>query len=206
MIPKVINYCWMGMNLKPDKIKMCINSWKRIMPDYEIIEWNESNFDLDCCSYVREAYDKKLYAFVNDYIRVWCLHNYGGIFLDADVEIIKPLDKFLEHRVFTGYENQHLLVTATMGAEPNHPWIKMILDWYKDGKFEKVPNTGLITNLSQSWIERQEDGYAYLKEGVVIYPIEYFDPYDWGFINTPITDNTHAIHHFMGSWNNIANL
>jgi mannosyltransferase OCH1-like enzyme len=200
MIPKIINYCWMGGKPKPLKIQQCIQSWKDIMPDYEIIEWNESNFNIDIYPYVREAYNKKMYAFVNDYIRLWCLYNFGGLFLDADVEVLKPLDRFLTHRCFTGHENDTLLVTATMGSEKNHPWIKMLLDWYKDGKFEKVPNTWLITTLSQPWIEKKENGFTYLKEDVIIYPIEYFDPYDWGFINTPITENTYTIHHFMGSW------
>ena len=99
MIPKVIHYCWFGRGELPPLAKKCLDSWKKYCPDYEIKEWNEDNFDLDSYPYVREAYDKRKFAFVTDVVRLYALYHEGGIYMDTDVEVLKPLDRFLSHRV-----------------------------------------------------------------------------------------------------------
>ncbi|MBR0278262.1 MAG: hypothetical protein IJQ50_07375 [Clostridia bacterium] len=104
-IPKKIHYCWFGEEKHSKKIKKCIKSWKKHCPDYEIIEWNEKNFDIHCFKWVEQAYNNKKWAFVSDYVRLFVLYNYVGIYLDTDVEIIKPLDKFLKHNLFSEMEN-----------------------------------------------------------------------------------------------------
>lgn len=104
MIPKIIHYCWFGGNPLPDLAMKCIDSWKKYFPDYEIKEWNETNFNLDCCDYVKEAYDCKKWAFVSDYARFWILYNYGGLYFDTDVEVIKSFDDILSSGGFMGQE------------------------------------------------------------------------------------------------------
>ena len=104
-IPKVIHYCWFGRGKLPKLAKKCIKSWKKYLPDYKIIEWNEDNFDINSNQYVREAYEAKKYAFVSDYVRLYALYNYGGIYMDTDVEVIKSLDEFLIHEAFSGFES-----------------------------------------------------------------------------------------------------
>ena len=106
MIPKVIHYCWFGGNPLPELAKICIDSWKKYLPDYEIKEWNETNFDLDSCEYIREAYNCKKWAFVSDYARFWILYNYGGLYFDTDVEILNPLDDIIKCGSFMGNETK----------------------------------------------------------------------------------------------------
>lgn len=114
MIPKIIHYVWLGGGEKSEKIKRCIESWKKYLPDYEIKEWNESNFDLNLCDFTRQSYDKKMYAFTSDVIRLYALYTEGGIYMDTDVEVYKPLDEFLNDEAFTGFEDTDYPATATM--------------------------------------------------------------------------------------------
>jgi mannosyltransferase OCH1-like enzyme len=207
MIPKTIHYCWFGGNEKPEKIQKCIESWKRFLPEYEIIEWSEKSLDIMLTIYqnkfASEAYKQKRYAFVSDYVRAKVLYELGGIYMDADVEVLKPLDKFLHHRAFTGHETNELTVTAIMGAEKNHPWIKKILDYYKDICYnieEEIPNTNIITDISKSLICWKKNDYAVLENDVHIYPIEIFCPFNHLELKPTPTDNSYAIHWFEGSW------
>ncbi|MEH7419501.1 capsular polysaccharide synthesis protein, partial [Neobacillus drentensis] len=113
VIPKTIHYCWFGEKEKPELVKKCLNSWKETLPDYQIIEWNEKNFDINANKYVKEAYQSGKFAFVSDYVRVFVLYRFGGIYLDTDVEVFKPFDIFLHHSSFWGFEQENYIATST---------------------------------------------------------------------------------------------
>lgn len=118
MIPKVIHYCWFGGNPLPDSAKKCISSWRKYLPDYEIKEWNERNFDVKSIPYTREAYRLKKFAFVSDYARMWILYHYGGIYFDTDVEVIKPFNDIIQRGNFMGFEAQHNNLLGSSRATP----------------------------------------------------------------------------------------
>ena len=208
MIPKKIHYCWFGRGQMPELAIKCIDSWKKHLPDYEIIEWNEDNFDINSNQYVKEAYEAKKYAFVTDYIRLYVLYNYGGVYMDTDVEVLKSIDKFLLHRAFTGCENEEMCVTGIMASEANHSWIKELLSYYNDrpfilsdGSYDKTTNTKTITYTTidkYGWIPR--NNHQVLREDLNIYPFDFFcaKSFETGQIKS--TKNTYTIHHFSGSW------
>lgn len=135
-IPKIIHYVWVGGNQKSKDIQRCMKTWKKHLKDYEIIEWNESNFDINSNKFVKEAYDAKKWAYVSDYIRAYALFKYGGIYLDTDVLVLDNLEELLENRAFVGYENPQYPFTAVFGAEKGHPFLKSILDYYENLSFE----------------------------------------------------------------------
>lgn len=208
-IPKIINYCWFGHGEKPEDVKRYMKTWRKYCPDYKIIEWNEENFDINLNNYVKEAYDAKKYAFVTDYVRLFALYKYGGVYLDTDVEIIRPIDNFLKDKAFFGFENNDLISTGIIGAEKNNELIKDLMNEYKnlhfikeDGEYDLTANTARITTLSvKKYGLIPKSSYQELKNGVAtIYPYDYFSPKNWrtGIIN--ITKNTYMIHHFSGSW------
>ena len=148
MIPKIIHYCWFGGNPLPKSAEKCIKSWKKYCPDYEIIEWNESNFDINSNQYVREAYENKKYAFVTDYVRLYAMYNYGGIYMDTDVEVLKPLDCFLDNHAFSGFESSGYIPTGLMASEKEFPLFRELLKYYgnrafvnPDGSFDTTTNT-----------------------------------------------------------------
>ena len=122
-IPKIIHYCWFGKKEKPNIVKKCISSWKVILKDYEIIEWNEENFDISSNNFVRQAYENGKFAFVSDYVRVYALYNYGGIYLDTDVEVFKNFDPLLNNESFWGFEEKNFIATSTIGAQKNNKFI-----------------------------------------------------------------------------------
>ncbi|MEG2711862.1 MAG: capsular polysaccharide synthesis protein, partial [Clostridia bacterium] len=131
-IPKKIHYVWVGGKEKPADIKRCMKTWQKYLKDYEIIEWNESNFDIDSHPFVKAAYKAKKWAFVSDYIRAYAIYNQGGIYLDTDILMLDKLDDLLENKAFVGYENYDHPFTAVFGAEPGHPFIKDMLDYYNN--------------------------------------------------------------------------
>ena len=135
MIPKIIHYCWFGGNPLPELAKKCIASWKLYCPDYEIKEWNESNFDLNYCDYVREAYDSKNWAFVSDVARLYALVTEGGIYMDTDVEVIKPLDNLLKYHAVSGFETETTIPTGLIAGEKENPMLKELLYEYKNIHF-----------------------------------------------------------------------
>lgn len=211
-IPKKIHYCWFGGTEKNELIKKCIDSWKRYCPDYEIVEWNENNFDLSSSQYVMEAYNAKKWAFVSDYVRMWALYNYGGIYLDTDVEILKPLDKFLIHDAFTGFEKEELPFTAVVGCVKKHEVVASILSTYEGRRFLKEDGTyDMQTNtesVSKLFVEHYGVKLNNLRQdisnGLTIYPSEYFCPKSYTDNTVKITKNTYAIHWFDGSWMDIS--
>lgn len=209
-IPKTIHYCWFGRKPKPEQALTCIESWKKHCPEYELIEWNEDNFDINQNLYVKQAYEAKKFAFVTDYVRLYALYNYGGIYMDTDVEVVKPLDRFLVHSAFSGFENNNCIPTGIMAAEKGNQWVKDLLDEYKDVKFIKedgeydlTTNVVRITNLTkEKYGIKLESSYQDLNDIVVMYPYDYFCPKDWYTGKINCTENTHTIHHFSGSWHN----
>ena len=207
MIPKTIHYCWFGRNPKPKLAEKCIKSWKKYCPGYEIIEWNEDNFDIASAPlYVRQAYEAKKWAFVTDYVRLWALVNYGGIYMDTDVEVIKPLDRFLSHQAFSGFEDDSHIPTGIMASEKDFPLFVEFLQYYDnaafynaDGTISYITNVTVITNYCVAKGLIQNNTFQTI-EGFALYPKEVFCPvsYQTGFLEK--TKNAVTIHWFSGSW------
>ena len=141
MIPEVIHYCWFGGKPLSPMAKDCIASWREKMPDYEIVEWNESNFDFSSCDFALKAYENKKWAFVADYFRAWVLYNYGGIYLDTDVMVYKKFDDILCADCFIGCEDVGWLESSTIGALPGHELIKTVLEFFQKTDFD-LNNSG----------------------------------------------------------------
>ncbi|MEH6906764.1 glycosyltransferase [Neobacillus drentensis] len=206
-IPKVIHYCWFGGKEKPTIVKKCIQSWEKNLPQYEILEWNEGNFNIELNSYVKEAYNAGKYAFVSDYVRVYALYNYGGIYLDTDVEVFKPFDDLLHHNSFWGFEQANFIATSTIGAEKGNALIKEFLDSYyekkfirNDGTYNQLTNVAIITKLLEDKGLKTNGQYQEINRLGVFYPQTYFSPYDYINCQTFITEKTYTIHHFYKSW------
>ena len=208
MIPKVIHYCWFGRNPKPASVMKCMASWRKYCPDYEIIEWNEDNFPISDNLYCQQAYNAKKWAFATDYARLWIVYHYGGIYLDTDVEIIRPWDDLLTHDCFLGREPRfHVNTGIGFGAIKGHPVIKQMLDDYKDIPFileDGKMDLWTCPHRNSQWLFenglRHDDSYQEI-HGAVIYPAEFFSPKDAWSRQSLITKNTYSIHHCDGSWN-----
>lgn len=206
-IPRKIHYCWFGGKEKPSMIEKCINSWKKHLPEFEIIEWNEKNFDINCNIYTREAYEEGKYAFVSDYVRVHVLYYYGGIYLDTDVEVFKSFDDLLHHHSFWGFEQENYIATSTIGARKGNQLIKVFLDSYTDKKFIKqdgtyndLTNVAIVTEILQKLELKLNGEYQEIKGAGVFYPQTYFSPYDYINCRKFITKDTYAMHYFNKSW------
>lgn len=207
MIPKVIHYCWFGGNPLPEDAKKCIESWKKHLPDYQIKEWNEKNFNVTTLKYTQQAYDSKKFAFVTDYVRLYALYTEGGIYMDTDVEVLKPFDRFLHHNAFSGFESDGNVPTGMMAAEKGSIWAKELLDDYnnrefiaKDGTMDMTTNTTVITNYMVSKGLILNNTYQDFPNLATMYPSEYFCPKDHGTGQIKLTENSYCIHHFAGSW------
>ena len=207
MIPKIIHYCWFGNNPKTKLAKKCIKSWKKYCPGYQIIEWNESNFDISLAPlYVRQAYEHKKWAFVTDYVRLYAMFYYGGIYMDTDVEVIKPLDKFLIHQAFSGFEDEINIPTGIMASEKGFPLFKIFLDYYQDKSFinrdntlDVTTNVTIITKICKEKGLNPNNTFQVI-EGFALYPNDYFCPIDYDTKILKKTENTCTIHWFSGSW------
>lgn len=206
MIPRKIHYCWFGGNPLPDLALKCIASWKKYCPDYEIIEWNESNFDINCCDYVREAYEAKKWAFVSDVARLYALVNYGGIYMDTDVEVIKPLDDLLLYEAVSGFESKDRIPTGLMACREGQPLFAELLHEYdiahflkEDGSYDTTTNVTRITNTCLKYGLRL-DNTLQTVNGFTLLPYDYLCPKDITTKIVTVTENTLVIHHFDGSW------
>lgn len=208
-IPKKIHYIWLGGGDKSDLVRKCIDSWKKKLPDYEIIEWNPENLDITFNQFAQEAFNAKKWAFAADVIRWKVLFEHGGIYLDSDVEVIKSFDDLLQYSAFTGYEKSGSVQTAVVGSEKGNIWVKRWLDFYddkkfvlNDGSYEMTPNPVFITEiLLKNNVELNFDKTVEV-EDLIIFPSDYFSPKDAGTREIKITKNTYAIHHFSASWVN----
>ncbi|MDY5036481.1 MAG: glycosyltransferase [Prevotella sp.] len=216
MIPKIIHYCWFGGNPLPEDAKKCIESWKKFLPDYEIKEWNESNFDVNIIPYTREAYRLKKYAFVSDYARFWVLYQFGGIYFDTDVEVIRPLDDIVARGGFMGCETDPKSGPTSykteanpglgLGVAPGLGLIRKIMDYYEQAQFEFHPDiktqetvVAITTRILREHGLKDVKGIQEV-EGVWIYPSEYFCPINITTMRLHITSNTRTIHHYAGTW------
>jgi len=206
MIPKKIHYCWFGGKELPSLAKKCIESWKKYCPDYEIIEWNENNFDINMNNYVKEAYENKKWAFVSDVARMYALYNEGGIYMDTDVEVIKNLDTFLNDEAFFSFEVEDRIQTGIIGCNKNNELIKDILNHYEkinfvkdDGSLDLTPNPVIITKklLKKGLVCNNQ--YQKLDK-IVVYSTEYLCPLNCDTKEFNKTKNTHVIHWFDASW------
>ena len=211
MIPKIIHYCWFGGKPLPEEAIKCIESWKKFCPDYEIKEWNESNFDFSSCLYAKEAYVAKKWAFVSDYARFWILYNYGGLYFDTDVEIIKGIDDLVIKGPFMGsepYINGNCRIAAGLGlcVEPGNNLYAEIMNHYKtlhfkisDGVYNDETIVTYITEIARKHGYRG-NGSIEEVEGVMVYPPEFFCPMDLNTGEFKITSNTRTIHWYSASW------
>ena len=213
MIPKIIHYCWFGGNPLPKSAKKCIASWRKFLPDYQIKEWNEDNFDVNSIPYTHQAYEAKKYAFVSDYARFWILYKYGGLYFDTDVEIIKPLDDIIERGPFMGIEKTPTSNITPMinpglglGATPQMDTYRQILDSFhrmefysEDGSINPFSMIPMVTKLFSELGFKASKEVKYVAE-TYIYPEDVFCPMDSTTGITIITDNTISIHHYDCSW------
>lgn len=207
MIPKIIHYCWFGGNAFPKPVKKCIKSWKKYCKDYKIIEWNENNFDISTAPlYVQQAYQAKKWAFVSDYVRLYAMITIGGIYMDTDVEVLKPLDKLLKNRAFSGFEDGEYIQTAIMGSVKNFPLFNEFLKYYdsisfinEDNSLNTKTNVQVFTDILQNKGLVKNNKFQIIDD-IALYPREYFCPKSYldGIITK--TDKTYVIHHFDASW------
>jgi hypothetical protein len=202
MIPKTVHYCWFGRNKKNTLIEKCIASWRKYLPDYQIIEWNEDNFDVHNNQYAKEAYESKKWAFVSDYARLYILYHHGGIYFDTDVEVFKSFDVFLSDDAFTGFENCYgsfsPILTSVIGATKKNFFIKDCLDLYENIGFVKNGNLDLTTNvvrirelMFKKYKVLNNDKKQSLENKFIIYPSYFFsvkNKYSFSF------------HHADSSW------
>ena len=209
MIPKTIHYCWFGHASMPVLAKRCMASWRKYCPDYEIIEWNEDNYDIESAPlYVRQAYEKGKWAFVTDYVRLWVVWNQGGVYLDTDVELIKPLDSFLSYSAFFGFEDNNLIATGLgFGAEKGSSVLQMLMNDYAnipfvlpDGSLDLLScphrNTKTLTSLAH----KQENRFQVLPENIAFFPTSVFCPLSYFTGEKNITSDTVSIHWYSASW------
>ncbi len=221
-IPRIIHYCWLGNAEMPQRIKDCIESWRTVMPDYEIRRWDENNFDIHSVRWVEQAVAQNKWAFAADYIRLHALYSVGGIYLDSDVRAIKPFDPFLNHRAFSGIEwdqkvfyshsempwnNGINIEAAIMGSEQGHPVFKAFLDFYKEHDFEARNMNSyvmppVLSSVAKDFGFNRESWWDHqvLEGDFHIYPYDYFTGQRTALWDMYVSHNTVAIHLHSGSW------
>lgn len=212
-IPKVIHYCWFGKSELPLEAKKCIESWKLNLPNYQIKRWDEDNFDLTCCQYVSEAYRKKKWAFVSDYARFWILYNYGGVYFDTDVEVIKNMNDLINKGSFMGEEyidrnNECIGINPGLGiaAESGLDIYKEILDFYSrihfidnNGRMNQMTVVEYVTDIMKKHGLEMSKKIQNI-DNIFVYPPEYFGAYNYITKELIMTENTYSIHHYAATW------
>lgn len=214
-IPRVIHYCWFGHGKLSQEGKNCIASWREFFPGYEIIEWNEANFDINCCTYVKEAYEQKKWAFVSDVARFKILNECGGLYFDTDVEVIRSFEDILPLGPFLGFEkdpipDKSVGVVAPglgMGAYAKMPFLEQILKGHYNSHFltnrgRQVRGETVVTRTTEYLIKQGLQAKQGVQEvaGFRIYPTEYFCPRSFESETLRVTSHTHSIHHYDASW------
>ncbi len=215
MIPKTIHYCWLSDEPYPEEFNSCLASWKANLPDYDFQLWNFNRFDINSSLWVKQAFENKKYAFAADYIRLYALYNYGGIYLDMDVEVLKPFDNLLNLPYFIGKEFSNEDCSpeaATIGAEQGCYWIGKCLEYYKNQKFVigiGKYNTSVLPSIMKTTITQNynfisisnKDEFIYDNKTVCIFPVDFFSPKNYQTLILKKTQDTYSIHHFANSWN-----
>lgn len=219
MIPKIIHLCWLSGDPYPRKIQFCIETWQKFCPDYEIMLWDTKRFDVSSMPWVKQAFDAKKYAFAADYIRLYAVYNYGGIYLDSDVEVLKSFDDVLDLPYFVCHEiAPGGLELAAFGAEKGTPWVKTAMDWYENRDF--IKEDGSMHLEVQPLIMKRLLSETYRltlisgKEDVVreddklcVLPCDWFNAHPYiderNEVIYPVTENTHCIHHNANLWRDI---
>lgn len=215
MIPKIIHLCWLSGDSYPPKIAKCLESWKKFLPDYEVMLWDTKRFNLDSSVWVRQAFENRKYAFAADYIRFYALFHYGGIYLDSDVEVLKDFDEFLDLPYFVGAEKAQTPEAAVIGAEKGCDWVKQCLDYYQDRSFVKEDGSLDIRKLPEIMVEQIQKlkpvRVLSLEESLNIRKMDmqsevlefndaFFSPKVFDSREVEITPYTYAIHHYQNSW------
>lgn len=218
MIPKIIHYCWLSGDPVPAKLQKCMESWKKHLPDYEIMLWNFDRFPKDQSAWVAQAFDNRKYAFAADYIRLYALYKYGGIYLDMDVEVLKTFDPLLQlHTMLCWQKGTDGLEVATFGAEKGATWIADCLSYY-DGRNFAMPDGTLSTTPLPNIVEDtlRQKGYKFAdchsiddaknvenqNESHTLPVLDdcFFSPRSYDDAKMHITADTYSIHHFAGTW------
>ena len=205
---KYIHYCWFGDKPLPKLAKKCIRTWKKFLPDYEIIRWSEKNVDLEECPFIKEAYEMKKWAFVADYVRTKAMYEYGGIYFDTDMILKKNIDFLLDKGSVLGVEDSRMVNAAIWIESKAHSWFSgQMLDFYKSKEHFDVNNiySQSIPRIINKIIkplgfDHSIDEIQELQHDVIIYPREYFYPLSYNYQNNVFTDNTCAIHYFDATW------
>jgi len=206
MIPKTVHYCWFGAGEMSRLARRCVDSWRRRLPDYELRIWNEANFDVAAVPYTLEAYERRKYAFVADYARLYALREHGGVYMDTDVEAVRGLDGFLNLPAFAGFEPNGIQ-TGLLASEKGGRWVTELLECYAGRRFIRPDGSSDVTTnveIISEWMRPHgfvNDGRLQRFEGMVtLFPVDFFCANDPVTQIKNITDNTHTIHHFEGSW------
>lgn len=207
MIPKIIHYCWFGRGEKPALAKKCIDSWRRLCPDFEIREWNEDNCDYCAMPFMAEAYAAKKYAFVSDVMRLIVLEKYGGVYFDTDVELVRDITPLLNDEGLIGFENEQFVNSGQIIASaPHHPVVQAMINEYQklnftnaDGTTNAVGCPRLNTDVMESF-GLVRNGREQVVAGIHVYPADFFNPLDSITGKLKKTDNTYSIHWYSMSW------
>lgn len=215
MIPKLIHYCWLSNDPVPEMLHKCMDSWKKVLPDYEWVHWNFDRFPKEQSKWVSQAFDNRKYAFAADYIRLFALYNYGGIYLDMDVEVVKSYDEFLQLPSMLCFENSKdgRLEVAAFGVEKGSQWVKDCLKYYENRPFVKDNKTfdtkvlpGVIKDclIKNGYVLKPvfsiEEAKSCEGKEIPVFPYQYFSPKSYGTGKIEKSDLTYSIHHFAGTW------
>ena len=203
-IPKIIHYCWFGGKPLPKKSRKLIATWEKNLPDYEIRRWDETTFDVTASEYVKAAYDAGKYAFVSDYVRLCALKKYGGIYLDTDIEVVRDFSPLLgENSAVFGFESGEKVMTAFIAAEPDHPVIEEFLYRYANKTFDAAdlePNTVALTDILRRRGLEINNRMQRIGGDMAVFPLDYFQAFDFSRAVLRITEHTCTIHRCFGSW------
>lgn len=209
MIPKILHLCWLSGDPYPTEVQKCLDSWKEKLPDYTVMLWDLSKVDVNVCNWTKQAFEKKKYPFVSDYVRFYALYNYGGIYLDSDVEVLKSFDDLLAQDFFFCFEYTGIPEAAVIGARKGLPWIKTCLDWYL--KNDYVDQNGIERQIVAPLILRYcfettiqgkliDTGRIQTVQGGKIFPYEYFSARNLYTGQNLISENSYSMHHFKNTW------